>query len=80
MGDVLMVAFMFAAFALAWLLVKVCDRIIGPAELTVVDGGFDEDERDRGRGLMPYDNAVALIISILVAGYLVYALVAPEKL
>ncbi len=29
---------------------------------------------------MPYDNAVALIISILVAGYLVYALVAPEKL
>jgi K+-transporting ATPase KdpF subunit len=27
-----------------------------------------------------YDNAVGLIISILVAGYLVYALVAPEKL
>jgi K+-transporting ATPase KdpF subunit len=27
-----------------------------------------------------YDNAVGLILSILVAGYLVYALVAPEKL
>ena len=29
---------------------------------------------------MAYDNAVALIISLLVAGYLIYALVAPEKL
>jgi len=29
---------------------------------------------------MSYDNAVALILSILVIGYLVYALVAPEKL
>jgi K+-transporting ATPase KdpF subunit len=27
-----------------------------------------------------YDNAVALILSILVTGYLVYALLAPEKL
>jgi K+-transporting ATPase KdpF subunit len=27
-----------------------------------------------------YDNAVALILSILVAGYLIYALIAPEKL
>jgi K+-transporting ATPase KdpF subunit len=27
-----------------------------------------------------YDNAVGLIVSILVVGYLVYALVAPEKL
>jgi hypothetical protein len=24
-------------------LVKVCDRIIGPAELTVVDGGIEDD-------------------------------------
>ena len=29
---------------------------------------------------MSYDNAVALILSILVAGYLIYALIAPEKL
>lgn len=43
MGDVLMVAFMFAAFALAWLLVKICDRIIGPAEVAVVDGGIDDE-------------------------------------
>ena len=43
MGDVLMVAFMLAAFALAWVLVKVCDRIIGTAELAVVDGGVDDD-------------------------------------
>ena len=27
-----------------------------------------------------YDNAVGLIVAILVTGYLVYALVAPEKL
>jgi len=27
-----------------------------------------------------YDNAVGLIVSILVVGYLVYALVAPEML
>ncbi len=27
-----------------------------------------------------YDNLVALILAVLVAGYLVYALVAPEKL
>ena len=27
-----------------------------------------------------YDNLVGLIISIVVTGYLVYALVAPEKL
>jgi K+-transporting ATPase KdpF subunit len=27
-----------------------------------------------------YDNAVGLIVSILVVGYLVYALVAPERL
>ena len=29
---------------------------------------------------MSYDNAVALVLSLLVAGYLIYALVAPEKL
>jgi len=29
---------------------------------------------------MSYDNAVALILSVLVGIYLVYALVAPEKL
>lgn len=29
---------------------------------------------------MSYDNAVALILSILVTGYLIYALIAPEKL
>ena len=27
-----------------------------------------------------YDNVVALILAVLVTGYLVYALVAPEKL
>jgi K+-transporting ATPase KdpF subunit len=29
---------------------------------------------------MSYDNGVALVLAILVAGYLVYALIAPEKL
>ena len=29
---------------------------------------------------MSYDNSVALVLSILVAAYLVYALLAPEKL
>jgi K+-transporting ATPase KdpF subunit len=27
-----------------------------------------------------YDNSVGLIVAILVVGYLIYALVAPEKL
>jgi K+-transporting ATPase KdpF subunit len=27
-----------------------------------------------------YDNLVGLIVSVLVTGYLIYALVAPEKL
>lgn len=27
-----------------------------------------------------YDNLIGLIISVLVTGYLIYALVAPEKL
>jgi hypothetical protein len=29
---------------------------------------------------MSYDNALALVLALLVAAYLVYALVAPEKL
>ncbi|HEY3831764.1 MAG TPA: potassium-transporting ATPase subunit F [Acidimicrobiia bacterium] len=29
---------------------------------------------------MSYDNALGLILSILVAAYLVFALIAPEKL
>ncbi len=29
---------------------------------------------------MSYDNAVGLVLSILVTAYLVYALIAPEKL
>ena len=29
---------------------------------------------------MSYDNGVALVLSILVAAYLVYALISPEKL
>jgi K+-transporting ATPase KdpF subunit len=29
---------------------------------------------------MSYDNAVGLVLSILIAAYLVYALVFPEKL
>jgi len=29
---------------------------------------------------MSYDNAIALILSVLVTGYLIYALIAPEKL
>lgn len=29
---------------------------------------------------MSYDNAVALVLAVLVAAYLVYALVRPEKL
>ena len=29
---------------------------------------------------MSYDNAVGLVLSLLVTAYLIYALVAPEKL
>lgn len=47
MGDLIMVAILFAFFALAWLLVRVCDTIIGPVELPGVEGGVgEEDETD----------------------------------
>ena len=60
-------------------LVRICDRIIG-ADEDVVVGSVEytpDDGRDRG---VSYDNGVALLLSILVAAYLVYALIAPEKL
>ncbi len=38
-------------------------------------------QRTRGaEGMKSYDNLVGLILSVLVTGYLIYALVAPEKL
>src|SRR5207244_7192338 len=40
----------------------------------------DQHRAHRVGGVRSYDSAVGLIVSILVVGYLVYALVAPEKL
>jgi hypothetical protein len=43
MGDVIFVALTLALFGLAWLLVRACERIIGPDEVTAISVGRDED-------------------------------------
>ncbi len=43
MGDVIFVALTLALFGLAWLLVRACERIIGPEEVTELAVGRHED-------------------------------------
>ena len=44
MLDIVFVAILVAFFGLSWLLIKACDRIIGPEPVTTVDV-TDETER-----------------------------------
>jgi len=43
MGDVIFVALTLALFGLAWLLVRACERIIGPEEVTELPVARHED-------------------------------------
>jgi hypothetical protein len=42
-GDVIFVALTLALFALAWLLVRACERIIGPEEVRAIAVAHDEE-------------------------------------
>ena len=77
MADLLFVAVIIAFFAVCLLLVKACDRIIGPD-----DGQLDEDTTTPREEVAPMsvDNVIGLVLALLIAGYLVVALVFPEKL
>ncbi len=65
------------------LFVRACERIIGPdleAEATAVDADAGRTELGSGRGMTGLESIIGLGLSLLVAVYLVYALLFPEKL
>ena len=88
MVDLLFVAILVAFFALMVLFVSVCERVVGKDEPvgTGPVGGTRHrrptptDHHRGGPGMKSYDNLVGLILSVIVTAYLIYALVAPEKL
>ena len=43
MADLLFVAVLLAFFAVAFVVVKACERIIGPDEITTTDVATDEE-------------------------------------
>ena len=79
MADLLFIALMIVFFALAVVLVRACDRIIGRRRRRDHRHCRVHGRRRGDRGVS-YDNGVALVLSILVTAYLIYALIAPEKL
>ena len=65
MRDLLFIATVVAFFALAVLLITGCARILrAPTK----------------RRTMSWENAVGLVVSVAVLGYLVYALLFPERI
>ena len=85
MADIVFVAIALAFFGLAFLYVLGCDRIIGretpPAGGRRRNGPRRRCGRSDGSGgdVVSWENALALIISIPVAVYLVAALLFPER-
>ena len=78
MADLLFIAITIAFFALAAGFVKICDHIIGPDtdhDLAVDDEPATLEEV----APMTADNIIGLVIALLVAVYLVAALVSPER-
>ena len=61
-------AALIAFFAVAALFVRACELVLGPSA-SVEDGARVSTE-----------NAIGLVLAVAVLGYLVYALLAPEKL
>ena len=86
MADVLFLAILVAFFALMVAFVYLCERVVGKDEPVDTRPRSGVRLRHRihyrrgGPGMKSYDNLVGLIISIIVTAYLIYALVAPEKL
>ena len=84
MADLLFLLVTVAFFAAAAGFVLLCDRIIGPdAEHRRAPASrrrrASTPRRVRWAPAMTADNVVALVIAVLVAGYLVLTLVFPEK-
>ena len=70
MGDVIFVLASLAFFGLCWLYVRGCEWLIKSDEEAPGTGGG---------GAMTFDNVVGLILAVLLAAYLVAALVLPER-
>ena len=71
MRDIVFVAVVIAFFLLAALFVRVCEAIVGP---------MDDQLMDEAGGRMSVENAVGLVLAVLVLGYLIVALIYPERL
>ena len=78
MTDIILVAVLVAFFALSVLFVRACERIIGPD--LEADARRRRRRRAPGRGMTGAESVIGLALSALVAAYLVYALLFPEKL
>ena len=81
-ADVLLLAILVAFFALAVLFVRACERIIGP-DLEAAAPAIDQPTPKRssdGARMTGVESVIGLVLSVLVAAYLVYALLFPEKL
>ena len=70
MADIVFIAVTLAFFALCVLYVRGLDRLVRSAA--------DADPTG-GDGLMDADNVVALVLAVLLAAYLVAALLFPER-
>ncbi len=80
MNDFAFVAIIIAFFVLAAGLVRICERIIGP-DVREMESAAEDDAMKRGdAGMTRWDNAIGLVLAVLVIAYLLYALIAPEKL
>ncbi len=66
MRDIVFVLVVVGFFLLTALFVRICEAIVGPAA--------------RAGRRMSLENAVGLVLAVLVLGYLIFALVYPERL
>ena len=70
MGDIVFVIVTIAFFALCLLYVRGCELL--------VRSGEESPEGDRGDAVTA-DNIIGLILAVLLTGYLVAALLLPER-
>ncbi len=75
----LFIAITIAFFALAAGFVKLCDHIIGPDPDHDPESPDESTRPARRRRAMTADNIIGLVIALLVAVYLVAALISPER-
>ncbi len=66
MRDAIFLGLVIVFFALATVFVATCERIVGQASA--------------GRRALSFEDALGLVLAVAVLAYLVYALLAPEKL